>query len=87
MGQYGNQPDFGTIVTTGDDVGSGYFSPSAIYVGKTTDGNAASIVVLPAGNEDTIEITGIPQGTFLPIVVIKLISVTNMNKGNILFYR
>jgi hypothetical protein len=87
MGQYGNQPDFGTIVTTGDKVGSDPFPPSAIYVGKSLAAGGVTIEVLPAGQEDKVAITGIQDGTFLPIVVTQLINVSNILADNVLFYR
>ena len=90
MGQYGNQPDFGTIVTNADIVGyNNLFPPSAIYIGETGNNTACSITVLPAGNapESTITITGIQPGTFLPIVIVKLINKENVGDVNILLYR
>jgi hypothetical protein len=87
MGQYGNQPDFGTIVVDGDKVGSDLFPPSAIYVGKAIAAGAISIEILPAGNDDAITITGLQEGTFLPIVAVQFISCTNIIKENVLFYR
>lgn len=87
MGQYGNQPDFGTIVIDGDKVGENPFPPSAIYVGKSIAAGGVSIEVVPVGQEDKVEITGIQDGTFLPIIVTQLIKVTNISAGNVLFYR
>jgi len=88
MGQYGNQPDFGTIVTNVDIVGADEFPPSAIYVGKTIDGDPCSLDVIPVGNNGVaIGITGISQGTFLPIVITKVVAYNNIDKENILLYR
>jgi hypothetical protein len=88
MGQYGNQPDFGTIVTSVDIVGAGEFPPSAIYVGKTDNGNPCRLTVIPAGNNGVqIDINGISQGTFLPIVITKVVDYENIDKQNILLYR
>jgi hypothetical protein len=90
MGQYGNQPDFGTIVTTLETVGlENLFPPSAIYIGKTTGGAACELVVLPVGNapDDPIAISGIPQGTFLPIVVVRIDTVAAAPTDAVLLYR
>jgi len=88
MGQYGNQPDFGTIVDDLETIGlSNTFQPSAIYVGKTNDGTDCKLRVLPVGNDSEIEITGISQGTFLPIVVTKISVADNIEKVNVLLYR
>jgi len=89
MGQYGNQPDFGTIVIALEDVGFGNeFPPSAIYVGTTPDNNG-ELEVQPVGNApgDTVVIYGISNGTFLPIVVTKIISKTGIDPDTILLYR
>lgn len=87
MGQYGNQPDFGTIVTTGDKVGTDPFPPSAIYVGKSLAAGGVTIEVLPVGNTDAVTITGIQDGTFLPIIVTQLVSVTNIVADNVVLYQ
>ena len=91
MGQYGNQPDFGTTVLQFDSIGLGNeCPPSAIYVGTTDDNNGTAILeVQPVGNEpgDTVTITGISNGTFLPIVVTKIISKTGVDITTILLYR
>jgi len=89
MGQYGNQPDFGTIVIALEDVGfNSEFPPSAIYVG-TTDNNNGTLEVQPVGNApgDTVVIQGISNGTFLPIVVTKIISKNEIDGDTILLYR
>jgi hypothetical protein len=89
MGQYGNQPDFGTIVIALEDVGLGSeFPPSAIYIG-TTDDNNGYLEVQPVGNApgDTVVIHGVSNGTFLPIVVTKIISTNGIDLDTILLYR
>jgi len=89
MGQYGNQPDFGTIV----EPLSAYnfevnFPPSAIYIGRTDDDNACSIEILPVGDTSrTVEITGIQPGTFLPIIAVQITSASNIDTEKILLYR
>lgn len=90
MGQYGNQPDFGTTVRTYASIGeSTPFPPSAIYVGQTTDNARAIMTVLPVGNEPdaVITITGIAPGTFLPIIITRIDSTENVSAPNILLYR
>lgn len=89
MGQYGNQPDFGTIVVTAEDVVNP-FPPSAIYVGKTENNDGGTkLLVQPVGNApgDTIEINGIYDGTFLPIIITEIISKDSVDLKNILLYR
>jgi hypothetical protein len=90
MGQYGNQPDFGTIVTTLDKAELGKpFPPSAIYVGETEDSQACALDVLPVGNDpaDVITITGVLPGTFLPIIVVRIDATLRVDKANVLLYR
>jgi hypothetical protein len=91
MGQYGNQPDFGTIVVTLEDIGlNESFPPSAIYVGETVDNDGqATLEVQPVGNEpgDTVIISGISNGTFLPIVVTEIIDKSGIDTNKILLYR
>ena len=78
MGQYGNQPDFGTrvlsIVPTGDiavSVDSGQFlNSAALYIGTGGD----LVVSVVGGNTDgsnsgTTIFKNIPNGTFLPVIV------------------
>jgi len=91
MGQYGNQPDFGTIVVALGDIDlNESFPPSAIYVGATADNDGtATLEVQPVGNEpgDTVIISGISNSTFLPIVVTKIIDKSSLDIGNVLLYR
>jgi hypothetical protein len=91
MGQYGNQPDFGTIVVILEDIGlNESFPPSAIYVGETfANDGTTTLEVQPVGNEpgDTVIISGISNGTFLPIIVTKIIDKTNVDTNKVLLYR
>jgi hypothetical protein len=71
MGQYLNQPDFGTQavdVTPSDTIDSTTkVNQMILYVGGT-----GSVKVLMAGKTqlaDAVTFTNIPDGTFLPIVV------------------
>jgi hypothetical protein len=79
MGQYGNQPDFGTraltIVPTGDYPVSGMESgqplnSAALYIG--TGGDLVVSVVGGDANNTYSGITifkNIPNGTFFPVIV------------------
>jgi hypothetical protein len=75
MGQYGNQPDFGTragyVIPTGDpinDVQGINLGSAALYIG--TGGSLACTVI--GGNDgpnNTTIFRNIPNGTFFPVVV------------------
>jgi hypothetical protein len=71
MGQYGNQPDFGTdafSVTPSDTISAATkLGGCILYIGGT-----GNVKVLMAGKTllaDAVTFTNIPDGTFLPIVV------------------
>jgi hypothetical protein len=86
MGQYGNQPDFGTIVE-GISIDKD-FPPSAIFVGQLQEETlTCSLTVLPVGNSNSVTFAGISAGTFLPIIITKVISITGVAEGEILVYR
>jgi hypothetical protein len=86
MGQYGNQPDFGTIVASLTDIGQP-FPPSAIYVGATTDNDGTASLQVVSVNGNTFEITGISSGTFLPFIVTEITSREGVANDDILLYR
>ena len=89
MGQYGNQPDFGTIVTRLTDSGQP-FPPSAIYVGETLNNDGtASLTVQIVGNTPgaTTTITGISSGTILPFIVTEIPTSSGVTNDNIFLYR
>ena len=89
MGQYGNQPDFGTIVSSLTDIGQP-FPPSAIYVGETLNNDGtASLTVQIVGNTPgaVTEITGISSGTILPFIVTEITAYSGVENDNILLYR
>lgn len=75
MGQYGNQPDFGTravmIVPQGvPGDGGGKLNSAALYIG--TGGTLVCGVV--GGNENSVNnlfttFENIPDGTFFPVIV------------------
>jgi len=79
MGQYGNQPDFGTKALTTDPLGSSdslssgqYLGSAALYVGTGGD----LLVTLAYGQDDGAFAQGgatlfkaVPSGSFLPIIV------------------
>lgn len=86
MGQYLNQPDFATRVDV--LVGEAPFEnikSAAVYIGDLIDNDTtASISVIPVGNEDAVEFTGITAGTFLPVIVKQIKDYNNIAKENIL---
>ena len=86
MGQYGNQPDFGTIVSNLTDIGQP-FPPSAIYVGATTDNDGTASLDVLGINGNIFRITGISSGTLLPFIVTDIISVSGTTNDDILLYR
>ena len=77
MGQYGNQPDFGTrainIVPTGDpdpnqELAGENLGSAALYIG--TGGDLRVTVI--GGNSESYNTTifkNIPDGTFFPVIV------------------
>jgi hypothetical protein len=72
MGQYGNQPDFGTraknIVPTGDianEIPGENLGSAALYIG--TGGTLYCTVV--GGPETYTIFHNIPDGTFFPVIV------------------
>jgi hypothetical protein len=89
MGQYGNQPDFGTIVSKLVDIAKP-FPPSAIYVGETelNDGTASfRAKVVGNATDEPILITGISSGTILPFIVTEISNLEGVNDDNIFLYR
>jgi hypothetical protein len=90
MGQYGNQPDFGTIVTPLSAIGlDTQFPPSAIYIGQTTDNDGtATLTVQIVGNEPgSTTITGISSGAILPFIVTAVKDKSGVDSNNIYLYR
>ena len=78
MGQYGNQPDFGTraknIVPTGNiatEIPGENLGSAALYIG--TGGTLYCTVVggnlAPGSQETYTEFHNIPDGTFFPVIV------------------
>jgi hypothetical protein len=78
MGQFGNQPDFGTraknIVPTGNiatEIPGENLGSAALYIG--TGGTLYCTVVggnlAPGGPETYTEFHNIPDGTFFPVIV------------------
>jgi hypothetical protein len=80
MGQFGNQPDFGTRARTANVIGApddpttgDFLGSAALYIG--TGGTLVCNVV--GGNADTLGTTSqgytifqnIPNGTFFPVIV------------------
>jgi hypothetical protein len=74
MGQYGNQPDFGTeaisVAISGasdNDTGATIFKPAALYIG--TGGTLIANVVGGNSNGNYTRFVNIPNGTFFPVIV------------------
>jgi hypothetical protein len=78
MGQFGNQPDFGTkgfpVVIGTTDV-----SRSALYVG--TGGNIEVVLVGSPGTP--VVFTNIPDGSFLPCIVSSIVVGANTTVTNV----
>lgn len=77
MGQYGNQPDFGTRAEQiepygdsnppeGEAVGI-FIGSAALYIG--TGGDLWATVVGGNGGQNSILFKNIPNGTFFPVIV------------------
>ena len=74
MGQYGNQPDFGTeaisVTISGsgvDDTNATIFKPAALYIG--TGGTLVANVVGGNSQGTYTVFRNIPNGTFFPVIV------------------
>lgn len=100
MGQFGNQPDFATVVDTISAFPTTFYStPKSVYIGaKTTAGSTASITVVPVGNTSynpstgvttytPVTFSGLSEGSFLPVIVLSVVSAVNLPVGSILLYR
>ena len=84
MGQFGNQPDFGTAIETVSAFPATPTSPSAIYIGTAVD-PATITVVCVDGTSATF--TAITSGVFLPIMVKEITSAVGILASDILFVR
>jgi len=84
MGQFGNQPDFGTAIETIASFPATPVKPSAIYIGIATI-PATITVVCVDGTSATF--TGITGGSFLPVMVKKITSAVNIQPVDVLFIR
>lgn len=85
MGQYGNQPDFATKVDVATTLPMSNISSAAIYIGVLTDSTAdATITVRPVGNATDVTFSGLSGGAFLPVIVSKITSSTNIPLSSIL---
>jgi len=88
MGQFGNQPDFGTSSQTLSAFPTTATVPSAVYIGAfTVSASAASITVRLVGDSADTTFSGLVQGAFLPIVVTKVTSAVNIPAASIILYR
>ena len=84
MGQFGNQPDFGTAIETIVSFPATPVKPSAIYIGAIS-GLATMTVVCVDGTSATF--TGITGSTFLPVMVKEITSAVNILPADTLFIR
>jgi len=78
MGQYGNQPDFGTeaddnvkIVTKGEAASrTGYLGGACLYVGEGGDINVIMAGTLGGGQSFApVTFKNVPSGSILPVIV------------------
>jgi len=73
MGQFGNQPDFGTEATEVAPIGDADISPatnltgSVLYVG--TGGTIRVVMSGKRNASDAIDFVNVPNGSFLPVTV------------------
>jgi len=87
MGQFGNQPDFGTKSTTLSAFPTTADVPSAVYIGAfTVAASAASITVRLVGDSADTTFSGLAQGMFMPIIVTKVTSAVNIPAASIILY-
>jgi hypothetical protein len=86
MGQYGNQPDFATKVTTVASLPLTGIQSGAIYIGAVTDPNltTTSITVRPVGNSTDVTFSGLSSGSFIPVIVTSITSAVNIPNSSIL---
>ena len=87
MGQFGNQPDFGVIAEPA--LAGVVVPPSAVFIGQPNEGYATcSIDVQMVGNEvGATSFTGLRSGTFLPIIITKVLNIYNIAEDKVILYR
>lgn len=85
MGQYFNQPDFGTEVNTVASFPATNIKQAAIYIGVA--GDDATITVKPVGNSNAVTFKGVVSGTFLPIIVTSIESAVNILPADVLLIK
>ena len=83
MGQFANQPDFGTFAasaTKSDTIGiSTNLKSSCLYIG--TGGN---IEVTAIGSSTSVVFKNIPDGSFLPVIVSSITAGANTTVSDII---
>jgi hypothetical protein len=84
MGQFGNQPDFGTAIEVVSSFPAKPSKPSAIYVGTAVI-PASLTVVCVDGTSATF--TGLVGGSFLPVMVAEITSAVGILAADVLFIR
>lgn len=85
MAQYATQPEFATVVQTVSALPLTNIQSAAIYIGAVIDQfSNTTITVRPVGNTEDVTFSGLTSGTFLPVIVSSITSVTNVSLSNIL---
>jgi len=84
MGQFSNQPDFGTAVETITTFPATASAASAIYIGIAT---VPATITVKCVDGTSATFTGITGGNFLPVMVKEITSAVNIQPVDVLFIR
>ena len=84
MGQFSNQPDFGTAVETVSAFPANPTAASAIYIGIAT---IPATITVKCVDGTSATFTGITGGSFLPVMVKEITSAVNIQPVDVLFIR
>jgi hypothetical protein len=87
MGQFSNQPDFGTAVETITTFPATPSKPSAIYMGIAVSPALSITITVLCVDGTEVTFTGINGGSFLPVIVKKIVSAVNIQPVDTLFIR
>jgi len=83
MGQYGNQPDFGTGIDVITAFPATAPTPSVLYIGTTT---SPATITVRCVDGTTATFSNITSG-FFPIVVDKVISAVGILPADVIFVK
>ena len=83
MGQYGNQPDFGTMINVIAAFPATAPTPSVLYIGTVT---APATITIKCVDGTTATFTNITSG-FFPIVVDKVVTAVGIVPADVIFVR